>query len=112
MVNPGVFAPRQKAWLLAEKEAYRKAVTSGVHRDVMRDITRRFFLYFPVLKAWDYQPTDEEMAAVDPDKPSPEYQVPEATEDETVESYSQRMSEFTKYSQDLIFRVGVSDIVT
>jgi len=111
-MNPGVFAPRQKAWLLGEKDAYRNGVKSSMGKDVMRDITRRFFLYFPVAKPWDYQPTDEEMVLVDPDKPSPEYEVPGITESETVESYSERMNAFNEYSKTLIFRVGVSDIVT
>lgn len=108
MPNPGVFGLSQKQFLMGEKEKYAAAVAKGAAKDQIKDITRQFFLYYPVDRPFEEQPTSEALALVNVDFPSPEYPLPIHLPEESTESYEKRMRDYEEYSQTLLFRMGVS----
>jgi len=110
MVNLRSFGKAQYAFLAKETDGFGRAVRDGVARDSLKDIARRYFMYFPVEKDEMYQPTEEEMAAVNVDLAIPEIEIPEPQADESVDDYKARMAVYQTYQKALIYRREVSNI--
>lgn len=70
MPNPGHFNGAREAFLESVKEEYAQAVKANAVKEKQADIIRRYYLRFPVAKGDSYEPTAEELAAVD-DKATP-----------------------------------------
>ncbi|KAJ3495417.1 hypothetical protein NLJ89_g10626 [Agrocybe chaxingu] len=65
MVHPGAFQGARKAFLMLEKPGYAVAVQEGYAADQLALIQRRFFKRFPIDKGDTYEPTPEEIEAID-----------------------------------------------
>ncbi|KAJ3487040.1 hypothetical protein NLJ89_g11753 [Agrocybe chaxingu] len=65
MVNPGAFQGARKTFLMGEKPGYAAAVQGGYAADQLALIQRQFFKRFPIDKGDTYEPTMEEIEAVD-----------------------------------------------
>ncbi|KAK7021084.1 hypothetical protein VNI00_017530 [Paramarasmius palmivorus] len=96
MPNPGSFKGVQLAFLERERAGYDNAHKDGVGPEHVADIIRRFLLRFPVTKPQDYQPSEEELAAVDDNQPYPELAEPTQAEGMSDEAYEDLLAEFQR----------------
>jgi len=110
MVNPGSFGKAQYKFLASEGERYSQGIKDGTEKDIMKDIIRRYFLYFPVEKPERYEPSEDEMKAVDTNTISPEVEFPELRDDECTSAYEQRVKQYEAYQKTFIYRRGVSSL--
>lgn len=107
MVNPGSFQGARRQFLEDEKEGYIQAAVDGVLPDRLADIQRRFFKRFPIDRGDDYEPTADELAAVDDDAPDAEPAAPDETK-MSVEAFAKAKEEFKARRTKITFRRDVS----
>ncbi|THU89023.1 hypothetical protein K435DRAFT_621570, partial [Dendrothele bispora CBS 962.96] len=65
MPNPGSFSGKRRLWLTSKLGAYVDAYKANEHKSHLEEILRGFFRRFPVKYPDDWEPTDEELSAVD-----------------------------------------------
>ncbi|KAH9474964.1 hypothetical protein JR316_0012063 [Psilocybe cubensis] len=68
MPNPGGFQGLQKAFLLEQKPLYEKAVEQQLVSETLADISRRFLKRLPLDKPESWEPTEDELAAINDDE--------------------------------------------
>lgn len=107
MVNPGAFKGARRAFLMDQKPLYADSVRKDQAGDMIVDIQRRFFKRFPIDKGIDFEPTEEELQAVEDDAEDPEPDVPD--EDElSSDDYAKAMKDFEARKATVMFQRQVS----
>lgn len=96
MPNPGHFHRAQEAFLESVKEEYAQAVKQNVVKEKLLDIIRRYYLRFPVVKGDGYEPTAEELAAVD-DNSAPPEEARRLTNPEEQAEYDKQLKEHGEF---------------
>lgn len=92
MPNPGQFHHAREAFLDSVKEEYAQAVKQNAVKEKRLDIIRRYYLRFPVAKGDSYEPTAEELAAVD-DSAAPPEEARRPTNPEEQAEYDKQLKE-------------------
>lgn len=96
MAPPGVFTVAQKAFLKERLEGYDKAYKGGFKSEYVAETARLYFLLFDIRKGIKYEPTQEEMDAVDRDGAFPELVEPARKPDQTAKEYKKEMRQHNK----------------
>ena len=105
----GLFAKTQVNWINEQKSGYAAARNEGSAADFMKDFLRRYFAYFPANLPAKYEPSAEEMTAVNLDEPTPEVPVPYPEDDKSPEDFTRRINVYKGYSNILTYHIAVSD---
>ncbi|KAK7027462.1 hypothetical protein VNI00_015207 [Paramarasmius palmivorus] len=105
MPNPGAFQGIQLSFLEGELPGYRQARQDGVGPEFLADVVRRFMLQFPIAKGPNYQPSQQELDAVDLDQPYPELKEPTQPEGMSDEDYEQLLEEWQKLKDAEAFKI-------
>lgn len=92
MPNPGHFTGARETFLNSVKDEFAQAVKANAVKEKRADIIRRYYLRFPVSKGDTYEPTAEEIAAVD-DKVTPPEETPQITSPEDQAEYDRKLKE-------------------
>lgn len=90
MPNPGHFNGAREAFLDSVKAEFAQAVKANAVKEKRADIIRCYYLRFPVAKGDSYEPTAEELAAVD-DKATPQEETPQIKSPEDQAEYDKQV---------------------
>lgn len=99
MVWNKTFRGKQKEFLKKELIDYGKAREEGSEKEYVAHMTCLFFLVFDITKGIHHEPTDEEIAAVDPDANVAEFVAPVQKPGQTMKAFNKELREHTELMQ-------------
>ncbi|KAH9484777.1 hypothetical protein JR316_0001679 [Psilocybe cubensis] len=103
MPHPGYFKGARLEFLKSQKAIYQTAREEGCLAEALADIQRRFFKRFPVTQSEEWEPTKEQLLAVNDEEPDPEMYEPDPDSELAVQLREKRKAAY-KNQKDKIRR--------